>query len=209
MQHTNVWTSTNDETQTKLKRTSDSITKDTNEGLNSGKEKKSKVATILDFSRRSTLVSQKELNSMIQNLVINASLPFSLVEHEDFKKLVTVGYNGCRVLTRKTLMKNIMVQHENLIQTMKDAFSKVEYLTTTADCWSIFKRSYLGITCHWINPITLERVSCLLAIKRFKGSHTYDILAKTMESVYLYFNISDKVIYTTTDNGSNFVKSFQ
>lgn len=42
-----------------------------------------------------------------------------------------------------------------------------------------------------------------------KGSHTYNILAKKMESVYLYFNISDKVIYTTTDNGSNFVKSFQ
>jgi len=58
MQHNNVWTSTNDETQTKLKRTSDSITKDTNESLNSGKEKKSKVANILDFSRRSTLVSQ-------------------------------------------------------------------------------------------------------------------------------------------------------
>lgn len=65
------------------------------------------------------------------------------------------------------------------------------------------------MTCHWINPKTLERVSCLLAIKRIKGSHTYNILAKKMESVYLYFNISDKVIYTTTDNGSNFVKSFQ
>jgi len=60
--------------------------------------------------------------------------------------------------------------------------------------------------CHWINPRTLKRVSCLLAIKRIKGSHTYYILATTMESVYLYFNISDKVIYTTTDNGSNFVK---
>jgi len=87
---------------------------------------------------------------MIQNLVINASLPFSLVEHEDFKKLVTVGYNGCHVLTRKTLMKNIMVQHENLIQTMKDAFSKVEYLTTTADCWSIFKRCGIKIIILYI-----------------------------------------------------------
>jgi len=69
---------------------------------------------------------------------------------------------------------------------------------------NIFSRSYLGI-----NAITLERLSCLLAIKIIKDSHTYDILAKSMESVYLYFNISDKVIYTSTDNGSNFVKSFQ
>jgi len=60
MQHKNVWTSTNDETQTKLKRTSDCIAEDTNENLNSAKEKKSKVATILDFSRRSTLVSQSK-----------------------------------------------------------------------------------------------------------------------------------------------------
>lgn len=60
MQHKNVWTSTNDETQTKLKRTSDSIIKDPNESLNSGKEKKLKVATLLDFSRRSTLVSQSK-----------------------------------------------------------------------------------------------------------------------------------------------------
>jgi len=59
---------------------------------------------------------------MIQNLVINASLPFNLVEHEDFKKVVIVGYNGCHVLTRKTLMKNLMVQHENLIQTMRYIF---------------------------------------------------------------------------------------
>lgn len=65
------------------------------------------------------------------------------------------------------------------------------------------------MTCHWINPKTLERVSCLLAIKRLKGSHTYDVLAKAMESVYSDFNISDKVIYTTTDNASNFIKSFE
>lgn len=65
------------------------------------------------------------------------------------------------------------------------------------------------MTCHWINPKTLERVSCLLAIKRLTESHTYDVLAKAMESVYSDFNISDKVIYTTTDNGSNFVKSFE
>eukprot|EP00102_Acyrthosiphon_pisum_P022064 XP_016659274.1 PREDICTED: uncharacterized protein LOC103309210 [Acyrthosiphon pisum] len=43
-----------------------------------------------------------------------------------------------------------------------------------------------------------------------QGSHTYDVLAKAMETVYyLEFNISDKVIYTTTDNGSNVVKSFK
>lgn len=65
------------------------------------------------------------------------------------------------------------------------------------------------MTCHWINPVSLERESCLLAIRRLKGSHTYDLLVRTMESIYTKFNINDKVIYTTTDNGSNFVKCFE
>lgn len=82
---------------------------------------------------------------MIQNLVINASLPFSLVEHDILKKLVISGFNGCHVLPRKTLMKNITSQHEKLIKTIKERFFKVEFLTTTANCWSIFKRYAIKI----------------------------------------------------------------
>ncbi|CAI6372627.1 unnamed protein product [Macrosiphum euphorbiae] len=212
MQHKNIWTSQNEKfVQTKLKRKTDDCI---NENFHSNhkleiNEKKTKVTTILDFSKRNSSVSQNELNLMIQNLIINASLPFNLVEQIDFKNLITTGYPNRHVLSRKTLMKNIEAQHQVLLQDMKSIFSKVNYLTTTADCWTIFKRSYLGMTCHWINPVSLERESCLLAIRRLKGSHTYDLLARTMESIYTEFNINDKVIYTTTDNGSNFVKCFE
>lgn len=37
-------------------------------------------------------------------------------------------------------MKNIEAQHQVMLQNMKSIFSKVHYLTTTADCWTIFKR---------------------------------------------------------------------
>lgn len=70
-------------------------------------------------------------------------------------------------------------------------------------------RSYISTTGHWINPNNLERISILLAIKRLKGKHTYDVLAKAMESVYNEFDITNKITYSTTDNGSNFVKSFK
>lgn len=46
-------------------------------------------------------------------------------------------------------------------------------------------------------------------MKRLKGKHTYDVLAKSMELVYTEFDINDKITYSTTDNGSNFVKSFK
>lgn len=80
---------------------------------------------------------------MILNVIINASLPFNLVERIDFKNLITSGYPNRQVLSRKTLMKNIEVQHQHLLQNMKTIFSNVSYLTTTADCWTIFKRFVL------------------------------------------------------------------
>lgn len=69
-------------------------------------------------------------------------------------------------------------------------------------------RSYLGMTCHWIDPKTRESV-LFVGHLRIQGNHTYDVLVKAMETVYLDFDISDKVIYTTIDNGSNFVESFK
>ncbi|KAL4088662.1 hypothetical protein QTP88_023749 [Uroleucon formosanum] len=125
------------------------------------------------LKRNSNKVTQSHLDTMIQKLIINQCLPFSLVESDDFKLLVQEGYPTLKVISLEN------------------------YITTSADCWSIFKRSYIGIT-----------VSCLLAIKRLEGKHTYDVLAKTMEAVYTEFEINNKISHTTADNGSNFVKSF-
>ena len=44
---------------------------------------------------------------------------------------------------------------------------------------------------------------------RLIGSHTYDVLAKALDAVHCDFGIEEKVIKTTTDNGSNFVKAFK
>lgn len=62
---------------------------------------------------------------------------------------------------------------------------------------------------HWINPITLKRESAALACRRMKGRHTFDVLAKEINSVFLEYYIQNKVCCVTTDNGSNFVKAFR
>ncbi|KAL4127527.1 hypothetical protein QTP88_011694 [Uroleucon formosanum] len=54
--------------------------------------------------------------------------------------------------------------------------------------------SYLGITVHWIEKGSFERQSYLLSIKRLTRSHPYNILARSMESVYTLLNINNKII---------------
>ena len=84
----------------------------------------------------------------------------------------------------------------------------MKHIATTTDFWSAHRRSYIGITAHWLDTETLERKSCVLACRRLKRSHTYDVLAAQLEDIHTEFEIRSKVVMTTTDNGSNFVKAF-
>lgn len=52
-----------------------------------------------------------------------------------------------------------------------------------------YYRSYLGITVHWINNTTLKRESAALACRRIKEKHTYDVLAKVINSIFIEYHI--------------------
>ncbi|CAI6370890.1 unnamed protein product [Macrosiphum euphorbiae] len=181
--------------------------------LNNSKTSKAAICnqpSLFEFTGvRKSIVSQSEFDQLILNLIVNATLPFSLVEQNDFKLLCQKGFPSRTLLSRPTLMCRLNAAFDHLICNLIKDMSSVKYLTTTADCWSIFKRSYIGITCHWIDEENLSRKSVLLTIKRLDGRHTFDVLAAAMESVYIKFEILNKISFTTTDNGSNFVKSFK
>lgn len=71
-----------------------------------------------------------------------------------------------------------------------------------------FRRSFLGITAHWIDITNFMRQSCTLACRRVKG-HKAKILATKLEEVITSFKLSERVVKIVTDNGSNFVKAFK
>lgn len=83
------------------------------------------------------------LDQIIQDLIINASLPFNLVSHDNFKDIISKGFPGRNLMCRLTLMKNIEKSFNILFEKLKCKLNSVEHLTTTADAWSIFKRYIL------------------------------------------------------------------
>ncbi|XP_063380400.1 uncharacterized protein LOC134667023 [Cydia fagiglandana] len=153
---------------------------------------------------------QQKLDNNILNYVVNSMKPLSTVDDPNFVKMFTDISEQLQVMSRRTLGRKIDTAQKTVTDKLISIFSKLDYVSTTADIWSTKTRSFLGVTAHWINEATLERMSCVLSFNRFKGSHTYDKIAEMLFEVQSDFRLAhDQMISTTTDNGSNFVKAFR
>ncbi|CAB4002478.1 transposase [Paramuricea clavata] len=141
------------------------------------------------------LLSKENLGRLTLNMVIESLLPMSFVEQPSFKELITIN-------------KGLEKGQEASMAVVKDAMAKVEWIATTIDCWSAHRRSYLGVTAHWLSADSFNRESSALACQRIMGSHTYDRIAAHLKTVHSDYGINSKVVKTTSDNGSNFIKAF-
>lgn len=93
---------------------------------------------------------------------------------------------------------------ESLISDMKTA----RKVCVTADHWTSFRKGYIGVTGHWYNSDN-ERVHACLALRRVRGSVTYDVIAELLQDIFHEYGIAAKISHCITDAGSNFVKAFK
>lgn len=113
-------------------------------------------------------------------------------------------------LSRKTLATRIKDEMKDMVEDIKKQLADVSYLCTTADIWSSFRRSFLGVTVHWIDKHTFTRKSAAIACRRFEGTHNYLVIAKLLTDIHEKYGLtSDKIMCTITDNESNFKKAFK
>ncbi|KAJ8273932.1 hypothetical protein GJAV_G00107110 [Gymnothorax javanicus] len=153
-------------------------------------------------------VPQATVDKLVINFICEGLQPFAVVEQPAFKELVTTLQPQAKVISRPTVRARICEAADHMRKTLVAALDKVRFVATTTDCWSAHQKSYLGVTCHWIEEESLERRSAALACKRLRGSHTFDMLAAALDDVHCQYKIRGKVVRTTTDSGSNFVKAF-
>ncbi|KAI2646926.1 hypothetical protein H4Q32_029683 [Labeo rohita] len=149
----------------------------------------SKQAKLPDVMLAAT--SKRVPQATVDKLVI--SFPSAVVEQPSFKELITTLQPQAKVISRSTVRGRISDAADDLKKTI---------ITELA------KKSYLGVTCHWIEEDSLERRSAELVCNRLRGSHTFDMTASALDDVHCQYKIRDNVVRTTTDSGSNFVKAF-
>lgn len=114
-----------------------------------------------------------------------------------------------KLMSRHTLKSKIDCLFESQRNKLIEIFSRIEYIGITADIWSSKHRSFMGVTAHWIDSITLERKYSILSCARFLFPHTNERIAQHLIEICDIYGITKKVIATTTDNAANFIKAFK
>lgn len=154
-------------------------------------------------------MTQKSVDDAIINFVIQGLQPLSVVEQQGFKTLVHHLQPQVSVMSRGTAKNKIEKATQQMKNILKAAMSKVEFIATTTDCWTAHRRGFIGVTAHWMDPETLERRSAALACRQLTGSHTFSVLTGALTDIHTEYNIREKIVRTTTDYGSNFIKAFR
>jgi hypothetical protein len=175
---------------------------------NEAGNKRMKQQSMQESLCNANLVTQFTLDKCILNYITQALLPLRTVELPSFVELINSLQPNRTVMSRATLRSKIVASAQTLKTKLVTILKNQKYEATTTDYWSAFGKSYIGVTVHWIDQETLHRQSACLALRRMKGLHTFDAIAAILEDIHTEFGIRRKLIRTTTDNGSNFVKAF-
>lgn len=124
-------------------------------------------------------VSQHKLNDLLLKFIVSNTQPLSVVDKPSFVNLVRLGLpKDLKVMSSKSLKLQIEKLYLSMVDNITNTLSSVLYVSTTADCWTKGKKSYIGVTCHWINSKSFKRESVALACCRLQGRHTYDVLQR-------------------------------
>ena len=169
--------------------------------------KKTSQPPIHNAFLNANMVTQSAVDNSILNLVVGGVLPLHIVEVPEFMDLITVLQPNRHATSRATLKLNIVSKAKQMKENLVAVLKEQSFVATTTDCWSSYGKSYIGVTVHWIDT-DLKRQSACLALRRMTGSHTFDVIAAVLEDIHTQYGIRRKIVRTTTDNGSNFVKAF-
>lgn len=157
----------------------------------------------------SKCMTQARIDDLILDFVVEDCQSFYLLEQPGFKKLIAGLSEGLKVMDRVTLFTKVDQAFSKMREELMAKLSNIQYVCTTADIWTANSRSFFGMTCHWIDPDSLERKSVALGFARLRGRITFDTVAGRIHDIHLAYNIEGNVQTTFTDNGSPFTSVFK
>jgi hypothetical protein len=153
---------------------------------------------------KTPIYSDKDLEQHVFELVVDANLPFSIVEHPKFISLVQYLNPDAKIPSRKRV-KDILDEdlEEQDTESVLPGLGEKPKVSLAIDCWTSANHlSFLGITGYYI----LEEwnfTEVLLGFEPVDRAHTGQHLAEIVKRVLEKHGLQDRLLAITTDNASN------
>ena len=155
-------------------------------------------------------VKQKAFRKKLGEWVVASLRPFSIVEDEKFKDLISITDPQITVASARSITRDIVKLFKDKKREFKlELKDRAKYLSRTSDAGtSLAGKTYIDQNLHWIDCKTFEA--------RKKIIHVYKVDSKTAE-VYRYvcddalddFEVKDKEkVPITTDNEATMNRCF-
>lgn len=151
-----------------------------------------------------------QICELLLDFIIDSNLPFRIVQSKTLQELL------CRVACREVVLPSIPktmaaldLRFKGMKSQLINELRKQKHVCLTADIWTHMRKSYLGVSVHYIDS-NWQRKSYILAFRYMNKRHTYDYLAQVLSSILAEYDLAiDKVSHIVTDGGSNFCKAFK
>lgn len=178
-----------------------------------GKKCQASLDEVVEKSRRYEPKSPRtlELNRAVLYHLAKDMQPLYTVEKPGFRKLLATLDSKYQLPSRRHFAEQELPRLYTEVREkhVMPKLSKLTFFSATTDLWtSAAKHPYLSLTVHFISDEWSLETVCLDTAPLFMDN-TGQNLAEAFQDISVNWNLSqDKLVFTTTDNGSNFISAF-
>ena len=154
---------------------------------------------------------QKEHKKLTVDWVIQSLRSFRTVEDEGFIKIVNHADPKLKVISRRTLVREIEKRNETEVSKVQKMFENVDYFVCTNDGGSSKDtRSFIVVTLHWISNVKgnmkmNKKILGMIELTKDKKAKTY---RSEVDKLLDKFKVKEKVFLFLTDNENTMKAAF-
>lgn len=151
----------------------------------------------------------KSVHYVIGEMIALDNLPYSIVNNQGFKRLMTRLAPQYTLPGRKYFTEKIIPDiYKRLVISIKNKLEGVNHISLTSDLWTCSHTtdSFISLTGHWFDS-DFKQNHVVLNCNHFPGTHTGELIKNMFFDMLHMWDINISQIHLMVrDNGANIVK---
>ena len=148
--------------------------------------------------------SKESFQRCLVEAFVKNSIAFNVLDNDYFRKPFLLISRDVDLMSGITLKRRIMELYLKKKERVIEEFAKEDgKVSITTDCWtSPNKKSFMGVTAHWVDS-KFNLCHTTLAFTSLPKKHTGFNLYEKLKEILKEFKLENKLLGVTLDNASN------